>query len=149
VPAYLATQVQVRARLAAVLRRTRNGGEAEQQLRKAIELQTTLAQGPSATPSGRTWLAMLQFSLADMLSQRGAWREAAGLWQTAAALLEDVRRTEPDVPFHRAILSDVYARLAAAYGELREPLLQGEARRRADELRPGPGRERGPFRGPR
>ena len=134
VPAYRATQVHVRHKLAVTLRRAELPGEAETHLRRAVELQTSLA---GDAPPARFTLTVLRNDLAELLCERKQTGEAAELLAASAGDLEAPGRAESESEHRLALLADTYTRLARAWEDMGMKEQAAEARRRAESLRGG------------
>lgn len=93
VPSYAVTEVHILLKLSELLQRMDWGAQAEVHLRKALEVQTSLAERfPQA--AYKVWLAEVQRALAGTLAGKYRMEDARTLLESALETLEIVWETE-------------------------------------------------------
>lgn len=138
VPEYAASHVHSLYLLTESLRFSRRPNEAETTLRKALALQSTLAEQFPTVNSYLAWQAILQESLAKMLADRGLATEARTLLDSALATLDQVLKRDPQAAGYVHNLQGRCDRnLAEVLTQLGQPEKAAEVFRRARERRGG------------
>ena len=131
VPDYAASEVQTLYMLSEVLRRTGSPDDGETSLRTALSRQSALvAQYPKVNPY-RAWKAIVQESLAKLLSDHGRFKESRVLLELAITELEQLLKSEPQVTYIRDLLGRCHTNLADVLDQM------GEERQAAEILQRG------------
>ncbi|MFO0907075.1 MAG: serine/threonine-protein kinase [Isosphaeraceae bacterium] len=131
VPDYAASHVQALYLLSEVIRRTDSPDEAEPLLRQALAEQASLVtRFPGAWPYW-AWRAILQDTLAKLLSESGRTTEARALLESAVASLNHVLSSGKQAGYVHSILGRCYKNLAEVLSQT------GEEDRAAEMLRLG------------
>jgi tetratricopeptide (TPR) repeat protein len=136
IPDYAVLQVHVRLRLAHNLWES-DPVRAEASLRKALDLQGTLARRFPQSPFYRIGLGSIQESLAVFLRDRGQLPEARSLFESCVASFKAVlKQTDPRNWPIRGVLAQNYRNLADLLARLDDEQAGAEAVRQAEELDP-------------
>ncbi len=110
--------------------------------RRAVELQGKLVKQYPEVAAYRCWLSLMERSLGRVLGQRGQWKEARSVLESAAGRLEALGKKDPRLGTVRPLLGTVYQDLAAVLIGGGETALAAEVRGKAEECK----LEGGPFR---
>lgn len=142
VPHYVLAQAQVHLAMSEMLWRDSLPDDAEQELRRALSLQSSLVSRFPETVPYKIWMAMIQNNLAELLMDQGQLAEACSLLETSIAMLQAVPDVDQRGPgAHVRLLDQAYANLAEVYMQLGQKDLADEASRQAqqshdDRIRP-------------
>jgi serine/threonine protein kinase len=134
IPDYAVSQVHIRLRLADFLWES-DPTRAEASLRKALEVQSTLARRFPQNSFYRLGMAIIHESLAAFLQQRGGLPEARSALENAIASFKEVLQKDPKVGSLRGVLAHNYANLADLLRRMGDEPAAAEAERKAHELR--------------
>lgn len=134
IPDYAVSQVHIRLRLADFLWES-DPTRAEASLRKAIEVQSTLARRFPQNLYYKMGMAIIYESLAAFLQQRGGLPEARSAMENAIASFKEVLQKDPKVWFVRGALAQNYANLASLLRRTGDEKAAAEAERKAQEMR--------------
>ena len=107
-------------------------------LRKALALQSSLAEQFPKANAYILWKAILQESLAKMLSDRGRTQEARELLESAVAALNPLLQSEPQAAYIQGMLGRCYRNLSYVLTQMGEKQEAAEMLRRGREHRPAP-----------
>jgi tetratricopeptide (TPR) repeat protein len=144
VPLYAAAHASVHDRLGVLLHQLKELEEAEKSLRKAIELESSLAaRHPEVEAYGYS-LALMQSSLARVLADRGSLNEARGQLEASTQRLVTILIKDQRLGSARQHLGRGLRELAQVLKRLGDEAGAADALRKAELLGPAPG----PF-GPR
>ena len=102
-----------------VLRRSDNQDGGETLLRTALARQSVLVAHPKVNPY-RAWKAIVQESLAKLLSDRGRSEEARTLLESSIAELEQLLKSEPQVTYVRDLIGRCHTNLADVLDQMGE-----------------------------
>jgi tetratricopeptide (TPR) repeat protein len=139
IPDYAVSQVSLRLRLADMLWRT-DPAAAEAHLRKALEVQLTLAKRFPKNSFYPLGTAIIHESLAGLLQDLHDVKrlpEARSALQNSIASFREVLQKDPKSGFVRGVLAQNYATLAEVLRKLGDGKAAVEADRQAQALRPG------------
>ncbi|MEW6743619.1 MAG: serine/threonine-protein kinase [Planctomycetota bacterium] len=95
VPSYVACQVRILLKLGDVLQRLGRGEDAEARLRKALAVQSSLANRFPEASTYEVWLAEVERSLSRILREQDRLDEARTLLEEAVERLEGLWEAEP------------------------------------------------------
>ena len=115
VPDYEAFLVRVDFLLAHVQRYSSQSEAAETSLRKALAVQTSLSDRFPEALAYKLWMAMLQDSLARLLSDPARLDEALSLAQQSVAMLDPMRQAAPEAAYIEDLLARSYMGLAVVH----------------------------------
>ena len=104
-------------------------------LRKALAVQSSLAEQFPKVNSYVVWKTILQESLAKMLADRGQTQEARALLESAVAALSPLLKSQPQARYVRGMLGRCYKNLADVLEQTGQPQQAEEILHRGRELR--------------
>jgi tetratricopeptide (TPR) repeat protein len=133
-PVYAAAHARNYERLGSLLHQVKRLAEAERAFRKAVELQTDLAQQQPGVVAVQLGLAAFQSSLARVLAEQGARREARTILETVTQKLEEVAAKTHQPNRARAALARGYRELARVLEQQGEADLASQALQKAENL---------------
>jgi eukaryotic-like serine/threonine-protein kinase len=134
-PGYVLSQVQVHLALSEMAQRGTRPKAAEQELRKALSLQSSLvSRFPGVVPY-KVWIARIQNILAELLMDQGQMEEACFLLIRTTATLLAILDTDREAGHIMRLLEQSYENLAEAYMQLGQEDLANEALGEAEQLR--------------
>jgi hypothetical protein len=137
VPDYAASQARIHLQIARHLRHNGDAATAEENYRKAFDLQASLARRYPQAPQYKFFDAIVHESLAGFLCERGKLAESRTLIESSIGTLEGLVE-EAQTPRHvRELLAKNYMQLADILNRMDEKQSVEEIRARADELRRG------------
>jgi tetratricopeptide (TPR) repeat protein len=136
IPDYAVSQVHLRLRLTGILQAS-DRSRAQDNLRKARDLQSTLVRRFPQNYSYKFWMAVIYESLAGLLNESGQLPEARSALQDSIALCQEVLQHDPQAGHIRFMLAHNYASLADLLRRMGEEQAAAEALRQAEQLRPG------------
>jgi tetratricopeptide (TPR) repeat protein len=139
IPDYAVSQVSIRLRLADILWTTAPA-LAEAHLRKALEVQSSLAKRFPKNSFYRLGTAIIHESLAGLLQDLQDLKrlpEARSALQDSIASFREFLQKEPKAGFVRGVLAENYASLAKLLRKLGDDKAAAEADGQARDLRPG------------
>jgi tetratricopeptide (TPR) repeat protein len=147
VPEFVASQAEILLKLEFVLRGAGQREDADGLLRRALDLQSSLARRFPKVLRYQMQTAMLELSLARNLRGRDQLAAAHALLKSSVARLEKTSGTNATEWRIRWILAHHYSELAGLLQEMKEPEAARAAELRAAELGGGipmhpPGRDR-------
>ncbi len=134
IPEYAVSLVNIRLRLNQSLRES-DATRAEVNLRKALDVQSTLASRFPENSSYKFWMAVIQESLGELLQVHGRLPEARSALQDCIASFKEVLRTDTKAGHVRGILAKNYEKLAGVLRRMGEDQSAEEAEHQAQELR--------------
>ena len=111
IPEYAVSLVNIRLRLNPELRQS-DPARAEANLRKALEVQGSLARRFPDSTAYKFWLAVIEESLGELLRSHGRLADARSALQDCIASFQGVLRMDPQAGHVRGILAKNYADLA-------------------------------------
>jgi tetratricopeptide (TPR) repeat protein len=126
IPDYASSSVNIRLRLNRSLREG-EGSRAEANLRKALDVQSSLARRFPENFSYKFWTAAIQESLGGLLQEHGRLTEARSALQDCIASFQEVWRHDARAPMVGAILAKNYMNLAEVLHRLGEDQKADEA----------------------
>jgi tetratricopeptide (TPR) repeat protein len=137
IPDYAVFHVRIRMRLADALWES-DPSRAEASLRKALDLQSTLARRFPQKSFYRLGLGFIQESLAVFLRdrERGDLPEARALTEDCIASIKAALEKDPNLWHARGMLAQNYWNLADILARLDDEQAAAEAARQAEELLP-------------
>ncbi len=135
IPEYAVSSVNIRLRLNDSLRES-DPTRAEANLRKALDVQSTLARRFPENSSYKFWMAVIQESLGGLLQEHGRLPEARSALQDCIACFKEVLRIDAKAGHVRGILAKNYMSLADVLRRMGEDQAAEEATRQARDLRP-------------
>jgi tetratricopeptide (TPR) repeat protein len=134
VPEFVASQAEILLKLEFVLRWAGQTEDADGLLRRALDLQSSLARRFPKVLRHQLQTATLELSLARNLRNRGQLAAAHSLLKSSVARLEEVTGTGENEWPMGWMLAHHYSELATLLGEMKEPEAAKAAERRAKEL---------------
>ncbi|MGA2034372.1 MAG: serine/threonine-protein kinase [Thermoguttaceae bacterium] len=134
IPEYAVSSVNIRLRLNQSLRES-DATRAEANLRKALDVQSTLARRFPENSSYTFWMAVIQESLGGLLQEHGRLGEARSALQDCIASFKAVLQKDVKAGHVRDILARNYMNLADVLRRTGEDQAAEEAVRQARELR--------------
>jgi tetratricopeptide (TPR) repeat protein len=134
IPEYAVSSVNIRLRLNDSLRES-DPSRAEANLRKALDVQSTLARRFPESSSYKFWTAVIQESLGGLLQERGRLPEARSALQDGIVSFQEVLRIDAKAGHVRGILARNYLSLANVLRRMGEDQAADEATRQAQGLR--------------
>jgi len=135
IPHYAISLVNIRLRQNHSLRES-DPTRAEANLRKALDLQSTLARRFPENSSYKFWMAAIQESLGALFQEQGRLHEARFALQNCVASYQEVLQKDVKSGHVRDILAKNYMNLADVLRRMVEEQASQEARRQAEDLRP-------------
>jgi serine/threonine protein kinase len=135
IPEYAVSSVNIRLRLNYDLRES-DPARAEANLRKALDVQSTLARRFPENFFYKFWLAAIQESLGGLLQEQGRLPEARSALQDGIASFEEVVQKDPKAGHVRGILAKNYLNLADVLRRMGQEQAAQEVSHKAQELRP-------------
>jgi hypothetical protein len=142
VPQYRDAIADMYQRLGFVLRQSERFGEAEAELRRAVDLQDELVQHFPTSQSYQYRRAITRSLLIDTLVQTDQLTEAHDLLEQSTSDLAANFATNPPRRFGKRILAELYEDLAEVLLKQGEPAAAADAQRQADSLRERPEQRR-------
>lgn len=133
IPEYAASQVNTRVRLADILWEI-DPVQAEASLRKALEMQSSLARRYSRNFTCQCGVVIIRESLAALLQQHNRLAEARAMLQESIVSLNNLMKTDPTELVIRFVLYHHYTNLADVLHGIGDEQAAAEATRQADEL---------------
>jgi tetratricopeptide (TPR) repeat protein len=138
IPDFALSLAHTHHRRADVLQRAGQLDEAERSLRRAVSVQTGIAdQFPESAPH-QAAAALFRFSLARVLADRDRLPEACEMLESATADLETAAADESAPPYVRGLAARSYQALAHILRQLGEHDQADQAQDRARQLHPRP-----------
>jgi serine/threonine protein kinase len=134
IPEYAVSSVNIRLRLNESLRES-DASRAEANLRKALEVQSTLASRFPQSAAYKFWMAVIEESLGGLLQERGRLSEARSALQDGIASFQEVLRSDAKAGHLRGILARNYLSLADVLRRMGEDHAAEQATRQAESLR--------------
>jgi serine/threonine protein kinase len=134
IPEYAVSLVNIRLRLIPTLRET-DLARAEANLRKALEVQSSLARRFPTNSFYRFWMAVIQESLGGLLLEDGRLSEARSALEDCIASFQEVLRTDANAGHLRGIVAKNYLSLAEVLRRMGQEQAAEEAADHARELR--------------
>lgn len=133
IPDYAVFHIRLRMRLADVVWES-DPSRAETSMRKAMDLQTTLARRFPQNDFYKLGQAFIQDSLAVFLRDRGELLEARALAENCVALLKPWLQKDPKLWYVRGMLSQNYWNLAEILARLNDEQGAAQTARLAEDL---------------
>jgi serine/threonine protein kinase len=133
IPDYAVSQVHVRLRLADILWEI-EPARAEADLRKALELQSTLTRRFPQNSFYRVGMAIIEESLAVFLRDRGQLSEARTAFENTIAGFKEVLQKDPRAGFIRGVVAQNYLNLADVLRRMGNEQAAAKATRQAQPL---------------
>jgi eukaryotic-like serine/threonine-protein kinase len=129
IPEYLTSQARIYHKLGAFFRQTNRLAEAEQSLRKAAAIQSSLVEQFPNAPYQRLWLGTFQIALGDVLTRGDRPSQACPVLEQAIGILTQLLTDHPE-------MTSIHNQLARGYSNLAVALRQSgqrEAAAQADQ----------------
>ncbi|MGA2066329.1 MAG: protein kinase [Thermoguttaceae bacterium] len=133
IPEYAVSSVNIRLRLNHSLRQS-DPTRAEANLRKALDVQSTLARRFPENSAYKFWMAAIEESLGGLLQEHGRLPEARSALQDCIVSFKEVLRNDAKAGHVRGILAKNYLSLADVLRRMGEDQAAEEATRQARDL---------------
>jgi tetratricopeptide (TPR) repeat protein len=134
IPEYAVSSVNIRLRLTQSSWAS-DPARAEANLRKALDVQSTLARRFPESSAYKIWMAAIEESLGGLLQEHGRLAEARSALQDCIASFKEVLRSDAQAGHVRGILAKNYMNLADVLRRMGEDQAAEEATRQAQALR--------------
>ncbi len=114
IPEYLTAQAHTYHKLGAFFRQTDRFAEAQQILRKAVAIQSSLVDQFPGAPYHKVWLGTFRIALGDVLTRSNEFPAACAVLDETLASLTRLLGEQPDMVFLHGQLARGYSNLAVA-----------------------------------